>query len=153
MYKWNSMLDYYQILGVSPSASQKEITAAYRAKCKQLHPDVNHREDATAQMQMVNEAYQVLRRKSQRKAYNNQFGCDYHDDYSHIKYQYGASSPYHSRFYETSSWSDDFKKKEAKGDIEDSWWYFYLVEIPFYTIRDFIFLFVRDKDKKCRFRI
>ena len=149
----NAMLDYYQILGVSPSASQKEIVSAYRAKCKQLHPDVNHQVDATIQMQLINEAYQVLKRKAQRKLFDNQLSNDHHNDYSHKKYQYGASAPYHSRFYETSSWSDDFKKRGTKRDIEDSWWYFYLVEIPFYIIRDFIFLFVRDKDKKYRFKI
>lgn len=149
------MLDYYQILGVSVSASQNEIAAAYRAKCKLLHPDVNPNEDATLQMQMVNEAYRVLKNDSLRYVYDRQFGiCNAAPQSTPRTTAYsGASCAYHSRFYETSSWSDDFKKREKKVDIEDYWWYYYLVEIPFYVIRDFIFLFVRDKDKKCRFRI
>lgn len=68
------MLDYYHILGITSTASPKEIVAAYRTKCKLLHPDVNPRADATAQMQLVNEAHQVLSDSILRQQYDAQYG-------------------------------------------------------------------------------
>lgn len=70
------MLNYYQILGIPATASQKEIVAAYRAKCKLLHPDVNPSADATAQMQMVNEAYHTLADACLRRQYDERY-CYY----------------------------------------------------------------------------
>lgn len=64
------MRNYYQILGVCFSASQKEIAAAYRAKCKLLHPDVNPSAVATSQMQVVNEAYHILSNTNLRRQYD-----------------------------------------------------------------------------------
>lgn len=69
------MRNYYQILGVCFSASQKEIAAAYRAKCKLLHPDVNPSAVATSQMQVVNEAYHILSNTSLRREYDEQYRC------------------------------------------------------------------------------
>lgn len=68
------MLDYYHILGITSTASPKDVVAAYRAKCKILHPDVNPSEDATLQMQMVNEAYSVLSNHDLRRQYDIQYG-------------------------------------------------------------------------------
>ena len=68
------MLDYYHILGITSPASPKDVVAAYRAKCKILHPDVNPSEDATLQMQMVNEAYSVLSNHDLRRQYDIQYG-------------------------------------------------------------------------------
>lgn len=52
------MNDPFQVLGVSPSASEDEIKAAYRALAKKYHPDLNPGSaTAEAKMKEVNEAY------------------------------------------------------------------------------------------------
>ena len=38
---YKSVVDYYAILGVQPSASLKDITSAYRKLAKERHPDKN----------------------------------------------------------------------------------------------------------------
>ncbi len=52
--------DYYQILGLSPDASVKEIKIAYRKKARLYHPDINHSPDAMDSFIYVTEAYEFL---------------------------------------------------------------------------------------------
>jgi len=52
--------DYYQILGVRPNSTLKEIRRAYRQLAVLYHPDRNPYHQSTAQMQEINEAYSVL---------------------------------------------------------------------------------------------
>jgi DnaJ-class molecular chaperone len=53
--------DYYQILGVSRDADEKEIKAAYRKLARKYHPDVNPGDKAAEEkFKEINEAYQVL---------------------------------------------------------------------------------------------
>lgn len=49
---------WWEILGVSPRASQDEVKAAYRQLAQQYHPDVNKRLDAHQRAVAVNMAYE-----------------------------------------------------------------------------------------------
>jgi hypothetical protein len=52
--------DFHAILGVSPHATPAEIKAAYRARAKSLHPDLNPDADTTAEFLRVKRAYAAL---------------------------------------------------------------------------------------------
>ncbi|WP_195852837.1 molecular chaperone DnaJ [Aerococcus tenax] len=65
--------DYYDILGVSKDASQKDIKRAYRKLAKKYHPDLNHDPGAEEKYKEVTEAYEVLSDENKRKQYD-QFG-------------------------------------------------------------------------------
>src|ERR1700716_3560893 len=69
--------DYYEALGVPRTASQKEITAAFRKLARKYHPDVNAgNKEAEARFKEVSEAHDVLRDPKKREMYD-QFGPDW----------------------------------------------------------------------------
>ena len=66
--------DYYEILGVSKSASASEIKKAYRKKALQYHPDKNPGDaNAEQQFKKAAEAYEILSDQQKRQQYD-QFG-------------------------------------------------------------------------------
>ena len=101
--------DYYEILGVSKNADEKEIKSAYRKLAKKYHPDLHQGDEAAAEkFKEVSEAYEVLSDKDKRKKYdtfgsNYDFSSGYDFDPSQYGYTYttGGSGADFSDFFET----------------------------------------------------
>ena len=63
--------DYYETLGVSRNASEKDIRSAFRRLARKHHPDVNPGDkDAESRFKEINEAHQVLSDPESRKKYD-----------------------------------------------------------------------------------
>ncbi|CAH8670962.1 unnamed protein product [Schistosoma margrebowiei] len=62
--------DYYDVLGVSKSASNLEIKTAYRKLAKKWHPDKNPSDKANKKFIEINEAYEVLSNSKKRHEYD-----------------------------------------------------------------------------------
>ena len=66
--------DYYELLGVSKSASKEEMKTAFRKLAHKHHPDKNKGDDT--KFKEINEAYQTLSDDTKRAQYD-QFGAGY----------------------------------------------------------------------------
>ncbi len=62
--------DYYDVLGVSKTASEDEIKNAYRKLALQYHPDRNKASDAEERFKEISEAYAVLSDVEKRRTYD-----------------------------------------------------------------------------------
>lgn len=72
-----NFIDYYKVLGLDKSATEKEIKSAYRKLARKHHPDLNpNNTEAEEKFKQINEAHEVLSDSQKRKKYD-QYGKDW----------------------------------------------------------------------------
>jgi len=97
-------------MAVDKTASQDEIKTSYRKLARKFHPDVSKERDAETRFKDINEAYEVLRDKEKRAAYD-QLGSNWKADQS------GFTPP--------PTWQDQYQRGNghfnagAQGDFSD----------------------------------
>src|SRR5260221_7015595 len=98
--------DYYKTLGVARGASDDEIKKAYRKLARKYHPDVSKEANAKEKFQDVSEAYETLKDKEKRAAYDNLGKFTPGEDFR-------PSQDWYQRF------GDRFAARGSAGETED----------------------------------
>src|SRR5687768_662888 len=92
--------DYYEILGVSKTASADEIKKAYRKVAKQFHPDRNPGDKASEEkFKEACEAYEILSEPDKRARY---------DQYGHQGVNFGGGGFSYENFTHAGDFEDIF---------------------------------------------
>jgi curved DNA-binding protein CbpA len=66
-------VDYYAILEINETATFEEIKSAFRQQAIKWHPDRNQGKDTTKKMQLINEAYLILKDSEARNRYDTEY--------------------------------------------------------------------------------
>jgi len=103
-------VDYYRILGIEKSATEKDIKTAFRKLARKFHPDLNPNDkDAKRNFQQINEANEVLSDPEKRKKYD-EYGKDWQhaDEFERSKQYQQQSSDTRGQRFSGSRSDDDF---------------------------------------------
>ena len=101
--------DYYEVLGVSKTATDEDLKKAYRKLAKKYHPDANpdNKKEAESKFKEVNEAYETLSDKQKRAMYD-QFGFDGPQGFGGGNYSYTGGFDGFSGFSDFGDLGDIF---------------------------------------------
>ncbi len=114
-----AFIDYYKILGISKTATEKEIKAAYRKLARKYHPDLNPgNKEAETKFKEINEANEVLSDPENRKKYDK-YGKDWEHgaEYEKAQRQRQEQSAYRSgqQDFSNEEYSDFFESMFGGG--------------------------------------
>jgi len=106
MSKQKININYYEVFGITPTASSEDISTAHKALAKMYHPDINSSKDAHEKMTLLNEANEVLSDTEKRKKYDNELN-------QHNQQRQKQEKP------ATSSHTVDIKQPRATVDTQE----------------------------------
>lgn len=107
-------IDYYKVLGLTKTASSKDVKSAYRKLARKYHPDLNPKDaEAEKKFKQINEANEVLSDPEKRKKYD-QYGKDWQhaEEFEKARSQRpsaGRSQQYSRSSGQESDFSDFFE--------------------------------------------
>jgi molecular chaperone DnaJ/curved DNA-binding protein len=105
--------DYYSVLGVPRTASDKDIKTAYRKLARKYHPDVNPGDSKSeGQFKEIGEAYSVLSDPDKRKKYDR-----WGHDWEKIEQAQSAGANFRGRDGGRSPWSTTTTNGSAPGGV------------------------------------
>ncbi|TYP96474.1 curved DNA-binding protein [Tenacibaculum adriaticum] len=111
-----TFIDYYKILGVGKTATEKEIKNAYRKLARKYHPDLNpDNKEAEKKFKEINEANEVLSNSENRKKYD-QYGKDWQhaEEFEKAKQQQQSQHQYSQQGFS----SEDFSEQDFSDYFE-----------------------------------
>lgn len=133
------MTDPYKVLGVSPDASQEEISKAYKKLAKKYHPDLNPNDkNAEAKMHQINEAYDLIRSGKATSGSHSDYNTSYNDYRG--GYGYGGYNSYNGsdmfsavkRCIQLGQFYDALRLLDAINTRNGQW--YYLAAVTHYNL-------------------
>lgn len=122
-------MDPYQILGISPSASDDEVKQAYRTLSKKYHPDANinsaHQAEYTEKFKQVQNAYKTIIDSRKRGFTNQSYGTG---GQSQSTYNYNGNEQ--AAFNDAAAFINAGRFQDALNTLEqirsrNSMWFYY----------------------------
>ena len=109
-----AFIDYYNILGIAKTATEKEIKKAYRKLARKYHPDLNpNNKEAEKKFKEVNEANEVLSHSENRKKYDA-----YGKDWQHAEAFEQTKQQQHSQRSTQQQYSGGFSDSDFSDFFE-----------------------------------
>lgn len=124
-------MDPYQILGVSPNASDDEIKKAYRTLSKKYHPDANinnvHQAEYTEKFKQVQTAYKTIMDQRKRGFTNQNYGSNtYGQSSTYSQYQGNDQMAFHEAvgFINAGRYQDALNILNQMNNRSAMWFYY-----------------------------